>query len=90
MAWSGGLAEWTEGDTAFLSVAFFWKLPNAYQRAIWYREQGYKVRAGGVGLFARKNYLAEVATLQDGLIVGCERVSFFLLINYTEYGIIYL
>lgn len=63
MAWSGGLAEWTEGDTAFLSVAFSWRLPDAYQRAIWYREQGYKVRAGGVGLFARKNYLAEVAEI---------------------------
>lgn len=63
MAWSGGLAEWTEGDTAFLSVAFSWKLPDTYQRAIWYREQGYKVRAGGVGLFARKNYLAEVAEI---------------------------
>jgi hypothetical protein len=40
MAWSGGLAEWTEGDTAFLSVAFSWKLQDAYQKAIWYREQG--------------------------------------------------
>ena len=24
MAWSGGLAEWIMGDTAFLSVAFSW------------------------------------------------------------------
>jgi hypothetical protein len=61
MAWSKGLAEWIEDDTAFLSVVFSWKLPEAYQRAIWYREQGYKVRAGGPGLFARKNYLNDVA-----------------------------
>ena len=33
MNWiGGGLAEWTEGDTAYLSVAFSWKLPEAYQR----------------------------------------------------------
>jgi len=63
MAWSGGLVEWVEGSTAFLSVAFSWKLPDAYQRAIWYREQGYKVRAGGAGLIAKKNYLADVAEL---------------------------
>ncbi len=52
MAWSGGLAEWTEGDTAYLSVAFSWKLPAAYQRAVWYRSQGFTVRAGGPGMFA--------------------------------------
>lgn len=63
MAWSGGLAEWVEGDTAFLSVAFSWKLPDAYQRAIWYREQGYKVRAGGAGTFVKRDYLAGVAEL---------------------------
>jgi hypothetical protein len=59
--WSGGLAEWTEGDTAFLSVAFTWKLNDAYQRAVWYRAQGYRVRAGGPGIFTRKHYLADVA-----------------------------
>ena len=25
MPWSDGLAEWTEGDTAYLSIAFTWK-----------------------------------------------------------------
>jgi hypothetical protein len=66
-AWSGGLAEWVEGDTAYLSVAFSWKLPEAYQKATWYHSQGYKVRAGGPGMFAPnlRKYLAEVADL-DG------------------------
>ena len=63
MAWSGGFAEWTEGDTAYLSVAFSWRLPDAYQRAIWYKSQGYRIRAGGPGLFARRSYLADVAEL---------------------------
>lgn len=61
MGWSGGLAEWTEDDTAYLSVAFSWRLPDAYQRAIWYRAQGYRVRAGGPALFASRRYLDGVA-----------------------------
>ena len=35
--WSGGLAEWTEGDTAFLPIAFSWRLKDAFSRAIWHR-----------------------------------------------------
>jgi hypothetical protein len=62
-AWIGGLAEWTEGNTAFLSVAFSWKLPAAYSRAVWYRAQGYHVRAGGPAAWASKRYLAEVAEI---------------------------
>jgi len=60
-SWVNGLAEWTEGNTAFLSVAFTWRLDDAYQRAIWWRAQGYRVRAGGPGIFTRKHYLADVA-----------------------------
>lgn len=63
MGWSSGLAEWIEGDTVFLSVAFSWRLQEAYQRTIWYKAQGYKVRAGGPGMFVLRNYLAGVADL---------------------------
>lgn len=62
-SWSGGLAEWTDGDTAYLSVAFTWRLNDAYQRACWYKAAGYKVRAGGPGVFTRKHYLADVAEI---------------------------
>jgi hypothetical protein len=62
-AWVNGLAEWTEGGTAFLSVAFSWRLDDAFMRAVWYRSQGYEVRAGGPGVFTRKHYLADVAEL---------------------------
>jgi len=58
---SAGLAEWVEGDTAYLSVVFSWRLPDAYSRAIWYRAAGYRVRAGGPALLASKNYLGGVA-----------------------------
>ena len=59
--WSDGYAEWVDGDTAFLSVAFIWKLDHAYARAVWFRQSGFKVRAGGPGVFTRKTYLADVA-----------------------------
>lgn len=62
-SWSGGLAEWVEGDTAFLSVAFTWRLNDAYMRAIWYRSQGFKVRAGGPATFTRKHHLRDVADI---------------------------
>ena len=61
MKWSGGIAEWIEGDTAFVSVAFSWKLFDAYQRAVWLKQQGYKVRVGGPGTFANKTFFDGVA-----------------------------
>lgn len=61
--WIGGLAEWTEGGTAYLSIAFTWRLNDAYQRACWHRAQGYRVRAGGPGVFTRKHFLADVAEI---------------------------
>ena len=63
MTWTGGLAEWTDGDTAFLSLAFTWLMDEAYTRAVWYRSMGYKVRAGGPAVFVRKHDLAEVAQI---------------------------
>jgi hypothetical protein len=30
LTWSGGLAEWQEGDTVYLSIAFTWKLNEAW------------------------------------------------------------
>lgn len=61
--WAGGLAEWVEGDTAYLSIAFTWLLPLAREHALWYRSMGLKVRAGGPATFRPTGYLADVATL---------------------------
>lgn len=65
MSWSGGFAEWTDGDTAYLSIAFTWLLDKAYARALWYRALGYRVKAGGPALFLVKmqHELADVAEL---------------------------
>lgn len=63
MNWSNGLAEWIEDDTVYLSVVFSWKLSDAYQKAIWYKSQGYKVKAGGPATHIHKDYLKDVATV---------------------------
>lgn len=56
-----GLAEWIEGGTAFLSVVFSWNLPDAYQRAVFLKAQGYEVQAGGPAVSFAPEYLQEVA-----------------------------
>lgn len=61
--WVNGLAEWTDeaSHTAYLSVAFTWRLDEAYSRAAWYRGAGYRVVAGGPAFFTRPSYLDAVA-----------------------------
>jgi hypothetical protein len=44
--WIGGFAEWIEGDTVFMSIAFTWKLRDAFSRALFWRSQGKRVVAG--------------------------------------------
>jgi hypothetical protein len=65
MAWSGGLAEWQEGNTTYLSVAFTWKLDEAYSRAQFAKACGQRVIAGGPALFLVKmqHELADVAEI---------------------------
>ena len=65
MAWSGGLAEWQEGETTYLSVAFTWKLDEAYSRALFAKACGRRVIAGGPALFLVKmqHELAGVAEI---------------------------
>lgn len=67
MTWAGGLAEWQEADTVYLSVAFTWKLEEAYQRALFARAQGFKVIAGGPALFLvqMKHRLTDVAQIGE-------------------------
>src|SRR3546814_6524258 len=52
-------------------MAFTWKLDEAYQRALWFKSLGMKVRAGGPATFTRKHHLADVAeiggTIPDAL-----------------------
>lgn len=57
------MAEWIAGDVAHLSVVFSWDLPRAYQRAVWLRASGYRVRAGGPAVMLNPAYLADVADI---------------------------
>lgn len=61
--WIKGVAHWSDvkTKTAFISVAFTWRLPEARDLAERYGEIGYRVRAGGPGIFTQRKYLAGVA-----------------------------
>lgn len=63
MSWIGGLAKKRDGDTAYISVAFTWKLPEARQHAIYEKACGRRVVVGGPGVFRpnMKAYMADVA-----------------------------
>lgn len=53
MSWVDGLAHWRdeESRTAFLSIAFTWKIDEAKRLSDYYRTLGYTVRAGGPAMF---------------------------------------
>ena len=61
--WSKRPVEWTEDQTAFVSVPFTWLLPKAYQRCVWLKAQGYHVRAGGPAVSLMPDYLKDVAQI---------------------------
>lgn len=63
-AWRGkGIAEWTEGHSAFVSVIFTWLLPAAYGRCVWLSAQGYAVEVGGPAVSLHPDYLRDVARI---------------------------
>lgn len=71
--WSGGLAEWDEGSTTFISVAFTWKLNNAYMRSVFAKSRGQHVIVGGPAVFMPKlaemfHGVAEIGSNYDGAI----------------------
>lgn len=59
--WSNGLVEWIEGKTAFISVVFSWQMQEAYQRAVWLKEQGFIVKAGGPAVAMSPDFLSGIA-----------------------------
>jgi hypothetical protein len=60
--WTKGVAHWREGNTAFISIAFTWRLPEARRIAEYYRAIGCTIiKAGGPGTFTQKKYLADIA-----------------------------
>ena len=59
--WHKGLVEWDDGDTVNLSVVFTWDADRAYERALFYKNMGRRVRVGGPGVFVGAKDLKEVA-----------------------------
>lgn len=60
-AWVKRAVHWLDGDTANISIAFTWYVPEARSLAIMYRQMGYHVRIGGPGAFTMRKHLADVA-----------------------------
>jgi len=75
MPWSKRALDWVNDDTgeAFLSVVFTWDLPDAYSRAVWLRQLGYTVHAGGPAVALMPDYLAGVATCNGREVAALER-----------------
>lgn len=63
----GGIVHWVDEKerTAYLSVVFSWNLPQAYSLAIFYREQGYHVLAGGPAVALNPTRLVDVAETES-------------------------
>ena len=102
MNWSKGIAEWTEGKTAFVSAVFSWNAQVAYMRCVLYREMGYKVRAGGQTVYQNPGMFAEFDTSGEvNALVhhnpnatftsrGCIRNCSFCLVPKLEGGLVEL
>jgi hypothetical protein len=65
--WVRGLAEWQDGNTVYLSIAFTWKVADAIDRAEKHRFFGRRVVAGGPALFVKhmRDLISPVAEVQD-------------------------
>lgn len=68
MGWVDGLAHWRDEDTrtAFLSIAFTWKIDEARRLAEYYAQLGYRVKAGGPAMFRMAFAMQDVAEV-DGI-----------------------
>lgn len=67
--WVKGVAHWRDFDTAYISVAFTWRLAEARRIAETYRAAGVDfVRVGGPGTFTQKKLCAEFADEVGGSI----------------------
>ena len=62
MTWSNGIAEWFEGDTAYVSAVFSWNTQKAYMRCVYLKSQGYHVRVGGQVVMTNPKMFAEFDT----------------------------
>ena len=102
--WPRTFIEWAEENTIHLSVVFSWDLPKAHARAIWLKEQGYRVKAGGPAIMMNPEYMASIAEVnEEGFSVlrkhnkdatftsrGCIRKCAFCAVPKIEGGLVEL
>lgn len=62
MTWTKGIAEWIEGDTAFISAVFSWNTDKAYMRCVYLRSIGYHVRVGGQVVYTNPDMFIDFDT----------------------------
>ena len=62
-SWHKGVVTWEQERTAYLSVPFTWRLPEARKLAEGFVERGYRVIAGGPGVFTRPKFLSDLAEI---------------------------
>jgi len=60
--WSGGIAEWIECDTAYVSAVFSWSAQKAYMRCVALKASGYRVRCGGPAVYMNPDMFDEFDT----------------------------
>jgi len=60
--WGNGIAEWVEGNTAYVSAVFSWNAEKAYMRCVWLKSAGYQVKCGGQAIAMNKAMFSEFDT----------------------------
>lgn len=71
--WPKKILEWIDQAKAYLSIVFTWQLADAWSRCVWYKEQGYKVHAGGPAVSLFPEYLKQVATINGAVLDALPR-----------------
>jgi len=84
--WSKRFVEHGVDSTTRLSIAFTWDLPDAYQRAVWLRQTGQRVIAGGPAVSLMPHYLAEVTEIGTDWPMALEQHNPFA--TFTSRGCI--
>lgn len=61
--WPKKTVAWRDNGTVNISVPFTWNLPDAYSKCLFFRDLGYRVRAGGPAVSLMPEYLKRVAEI---------------------------
>ena len=64
--WTKGVVSWIDGTDACLSVVFSWDADDAYQQALWYKAQGYRIKIGGPAVHTMRKFFLGVADTIGG------------------------